>query len=709
MFSGELVYATKVSAELQASIENQVKDLQSGEILNYSYKFHEEDLEIAMVYAKIAMKKAIKAKDRKGLFYVLRDIGYYHENNNLLAQGVQYYQEAYQLAKEINDNDIEMIIMTDLAIVYRKLGSYSLSKNYHNRCIALAIKAGNKELQEDNLNGLGLLYETIGDYEKSVAEYLKSLSIAESRRDKEDIITTLQNLGNVYMLLNDPATATNTIDRAYQLSLQLGDTNQIANVLYDYAGVLRQNGQLEEAMLKSEAALRTYENSKNKIKIARSMVQLGDLLTEGGELDQAKNILLDAMEEYKEYMGVGLSAELSYRIGSLYMKQEEYELAEKFLNESLALAEKHSLKDLLSEVSHELYKLNSARKDYKAALDFLNTYMELNNQMFDEERAKNIAEIQFRFDADKKEKRLQVLRLERNSILLFAAAGILLVTLVFVGYIARSKNMNNKALENRNKEIEAQNIKLHESNQVLKQFTYVAAHDLKEPLRNIGSFANLLERKFRGKMDDEANEYLGFIRSGATYLDGLLNDLLSYTQISGQEPAPEMVDTNSELDQVLLELRPQIMKSGARINFPGDIPDVLISKTHLHVLFYHLISNAIKFTERAPIVDISFKKIKNQEVLIHFKDNGIGIPKEAGRKVFNLFHRLDKHSGLFEGSGVGLTICQNIVDKYNGSIDFTSEVGEGTIFTVRLPLYDQRKAIEKGEDDLTSSAKEVSV
>ena len=311
--------------------------------------------------------------------------------------------------------------------------------------------------------------------------------------------------------------------------------------------------------------------------------------------------------------------------------------------------------------------------------------------------------MQFRFDAEKSEKEIQLLKLRQNKILLIGSSFIFGCIVLFLVYLIKMRGRNNKALMRKNDEIQVQNVKLKESNEVLNQFAYVAAHDLKEPLRNIGSFINLIQMKYGKQFNQEANEYMGFVTGSVKKLNNLLTDLLEYSRISSQQPQRATTDLNKIIETVLRNLREPIRNKEAMIHYPNQLPKLQMSKSHLTQLMQNLISNAIKFTDQKPEVTIKANRIK-ENILLTIQDNGIGINEEYGNRIFNLFQQLDKNE-VYDGTGMGLTICKNIVDKYDGDIWFDSVPAGGTIFHISLP---QRTTIE-GSSTPPSPPKQLAI
>lgn len=232
-------------------------------------------------------------------------------------------------------------------------------------------------------------------------------------------------------------------------------------------------------------------------------------------------------------------------------------------------------------------------------------------------------------------------------------------------------------------QLEEQRKQLHrykDSNMQLENFAYIASHDLREPVRTINNFTQLLARKMGDKLNEEEEEYFQFIKDGVNNMDLLINDLLTYSRVNTGEHIPEEVNLENLLLIILNGLNQNIKEQEAEIIYE-NLPDfVLGSKTKIKQLFQNLIANAIKFRkpDEAPKVVISCKE-DNDFWEFAIKDNGIGIKKEYFDKIFMIFKKLhSKHE--FQGSGIGLAICKKIVEQHDGRIWVESNPGEGTTF-----------------------------
>jgi len=231
--------------------------------------------------------------------------------------------------------------------------------------------------------------------------------------------------------------------------------------------------------------------------------------------------------------------------------------------------------------------------------------------------------------------------------------------------------------------IQATTAKLRQSNRDLAQFASVASHDLKEPLRMVASFTELLARKYRGKLDADADEYIGFAVDGAKRMQVLVDDLLQYSRITSQGRPPERSAAGEALALAILNLQGAIRESSAVITH-DPLPLVDADASQLAMLFQNLLGNAIKFRGPAP-PRIHITATREEQVW-HFTvtDDGIGIDPRHHQRIFEIFQRLHTRAE-YPGTGIGLALCKRIVERHGGRIWVGSEPGQGTIFHFTLP------------------------
>jgi signal transduction histidine kinase len=245
------------------------------------------------------------------------------------------------------------------------------------------------------------------------------------------------------------------------------------------------------------------------------------------------------------------------------------------------------------------------------------------------------------------------------------------------------------ALREAHEQLDAQTRDLERSNAELEQFAYVASHDLQEPLRKVASFCQLLEQRYRGQLDERADQYIDFAVDGAKRMQQLINDLLAFSRVGRTSGDFAPVNLDEVGRRVLADLDALRVESGARV-VVGDLPTVNGEATLLAVVLRNLIGNAIKFRSEAP-PEIRLTAVRQEdEWLISCSDNGIGIDTEYAERVFVIFQRLHPKDE-YPGTGIGLAMCRKIVEHHGGRIWLDADAGPGTTFCFTLPLLEETR------------------
>jgi PAS domain S-box-containing protein len=232
--------------------------------------------------------------------------------------------------------------------------------------------------------------------------------------------------------------------------------------------------------------------------------------------------------------------------------------------------------------------------------------------------------------------------------------------------------------------LKARTEELNRSNKELEQFAYVASHDLQEPLRMVASYTQLLARRYKGKLDQDADEFIAFAVDGATRMQGLINDLLKFSRVGTRGKPFARVSGDKLLLDAMANLELAINDSGAMIDH-DPLPELVGDATQLTQLFQNLIGNAIKFrkTGEVPHVHVGARRVDRAWEL-SVSDNGIGIAPEYFERIFVIFQRLHAKEE-YPGTGIGLALCKKIVERHGGRIWVESRPGEGTTFLFTIP------------------------
>jgi two-component system sensor histidine kinase/response regulator len=251
----------------------------------------------------------------------------------------------------------------------------------------------------------------------------------------------------------------------------------------------------------------------------------------------------------------------------------------------------------------------------------------------------------------------------------------------------RRKNMEleaaERALQERTQELAHRVEELARSNAELERFAYVASHDLKEPLRMVTSYTKLLAKRYKGRLDADADEFINYAVDGASRMEQLIQDLLLYSRVGIQELFFKPIDCELVLRRALANLQTATEETGAVITH-DPLPTINADDTQLVQVFQNLVSNAIKFRgDAAPRIHLSAKKEPKEWVFL-VQDNGIGIEPQYSERIFVIFQRLHDR-GEYPGNGVGLAICKKVVENQGGRIWLESQLGKGTTFYFTIP------------------------
>lgn len=269
-----------------------------------------------------------------------------------------------------------------------------------------------------------------------------------------------------------------------------------------------------------------------------------------------------------------------------------------------------------------------------------------------------------------------------SNLVLLCAVAVLLIPRLFKGLesaFEKRSQLENQIMQN-HKSLEDSLKKLEEKNKELEKFAYIASHDLKEPLRMIRNFVELLSKKYGGELDEKAQQYIRFAVDGANRMTLLIDELLEYSRVGRIHNEQESVNLNQLLDEIVKDF-----PTSSKIRISIDpLPEVKAVPVSMKLLFRNLISNGLKYQsgESKPKIDVSVKD-EGEFWKFAVKDNGIGIDKDDYDVIFQLFKRLHG-SNEYSGSGMGLAICKKIVEQHGGTIWVESEPGSGSVFSFTI-------------------------
>lgn len=557
------------------------------------------------------------------------------------------------------------------------------------------IKRGFEMLEEEggkHLQVLSMLHYLrgsiagkVGSFEEAITDLEQSLSYAvDSGMDRYRVARTNNELGVAYGKAGNWQKAIDTFFTAMKL-----DVKPLKATLYVNTGLVHQLvGKFEAAETYIKKGLDFAEKTFDKKMVISALINLGNnRLRQDKHNDSIKfyTKALKVIEEDQSEEHLKAKGRCLANIGLQYVYLKRFEDAVEYLKKSVSLFEE-------SDHNYDLVKINNilakAYAEGKYTEEFERVY-KVNMAMakkygFDEE-VNNL--LLLRLDALKATNDYEkALKVSEEIIEVMNRKHGQEQSERF-GRLVSKKEEEIKVLEEKTQQIELQNIELESKNLELEQYAYIVAHDLREPLRNISSFSSLLHKKYFEKLDDKASQYIQHIVSSIDHMDALLVDLLKYATLRKESPPVSEINCLELIEKVIDSMDHDIKPGEVEIILPDKIPLLLSNSQYLGMLFQNLFQNALKFKREHPHrIELSYRAESSLH-MFSLQDNGIGIKEDHLSKIFNIFTSLEREK--YGGTGIGLAICQKVVNLFGGQIWAESEFGKWTRFNFTLSMYPQ--------------------
>lgn len=651
--------------QLRSELEETAMDSSRVNLLNeISYNFRRIHPDSMIPYATQAFELAVRLDYIKGQSIAQKNIGIAKFKSGApVMVTIKHYERAIQLSELIGDHATEAACLNNIALLKYSSNQLSDALGYYFKALDVYDKHlfVNDYVKGLIIGNIGVTFHLIGDTDNEL-KYIQEVIDYAQRYELPKLLSIYSdNLASTYVQLGRYQEAVTQCQKSMAIQKEQGD----------------EQSYLQSLIAMSEAQL-GLDNAEEAVQYAQ----------ESASIAESKNYLL-------------IQAEALTALANAYKKKGLSDMAivtgERafgLLSESNRLAHGADIALLLSGIYKEQANLEKA-------LYFLEWYQSANEKRSIEKEKFLSASLNQKLKSEIKQREIE--NLNQNNILRQRAINVLSVFLLLLALMLygvyklyrKSKQSSlllmqqNQALEkveinslHKNKELQ----KYIESNIQLEQFSHIASHDLKTPLRTISSFTGLLKKKAIAKLSQSEVSYLVYIEKAVKQMDHLVNDLLIFSKVNSQKIDFRKFSLVDLLVDIIESLEEAISESGASISIL-ELPDSIVAdRSKLHRVLQNLIANAIKFVDlnEQPVITIA-GSMSSTHYIITIADQGIGISEEFLQQIFEPYKQLHTKK-KYDGTGLGLSICKKIIEQHKGTMSVDSTLGEGSVFTIQIPL-----------------------
>jgi len=670
------------------------------------------------------LQSKISSGNSKEQLVAYFEIGKANLNNNQPNKALEYLLEAESLSIKLKENKLKYEIQYQIGLSHIYAHRYEEAISILTQLIQNISGDGGKPLGDASYR-LAKAYQVIGNNELAFEYHFKALQIREELKDQKGVAYSFYHIGGIHFYQLNYHKAIEYYEKCLTVAEKIDHKVLKISSFGAIGGAYSRMNQRE---LSLEYNLKAYELSlalDGQPQLSYITFNLGDNYQTLGNYDKALEYFVKSHERNIENNDQWGQISSTKKIGEIYMVIGNQNKGLEYLRESLVLAQKLGARPIMLDVYKSLATNLDNVGEFEEANKYYQNFSALKDSLRNEATLQKMSDTKMQYEITKKEKDILKRDAElQNTYRNFLIIGLLALMVILWQVHAKYKTQteHNKIQTEKNHQIQQQNMelekahlkeietnqllqvqneqsliqnkKLERKNDELQRFAYIASHDLKEPLRNIGSFATLLKRRFKGQLGKDADDYIDFITANVSRMYDLLHEILMYSKLENEEIHKENVSLNEVVETVIETLKGKIMEHNVDIKV-ANLPEVKGHKSHLNQLFQNLISNSIKYNNRDnPKVEIGWRKDFEGNNLVYFvKDNGIGIDMEFKDKVFEIFKRLHGKDE-YEGSGVGLAICKKIVNQNNGEIWIDSEEGKGATFYFTLNIETEMTSMQ---------------
>lgn len=558
---------------------------------------------------------------------------------------------------------------------------------------SLQLSKSNPQLEAESFFNIGRSYFYQSDYVRALANFVSAIKAYELMGDKKGQAKTNNAMGIVSSIMGEEQRALGYMQKALALNEAEADSAGMAGTLDNMGNVYARMGDLNTSLTYGLKSLKIKEAVGDKRALAISYENLGDTYNELGDLDNSMSYYLKSLSLVREEGSDYYLAYTFLNMAKIFLSKKEWKNTLAYTDSALSISLKHNQIDNIHIAYDILHEVSLNQGNYAKALQYYKQSMAYKDSLLNLNKQKIIEELKTTYETEKKEQTIQQLEQEKEITELQAAQErqlryiIILVAIVillgagFIYYRYRIKERTARLLDQKNNELQS-------LNNTKDRLFAIISHDLKSPLSAFNTVTSSLTDNIDKLEKGQIKQYLQSLKDSSRSLYDMMNNLLHWalTQTGQVAYKPMRLNVGVMLTDIVQQLRLAIESKELNIVYEFDEDLEMESDVNmLTIIFRNLIANAIKFSYNGKSIKISASKVAGR-MIVMVEDQGIGLSSEDQTKLFMFESDIQQIGNSKEkGTGIGLRLCKELVDKLNGLIEVYSQPGMGTKFTVTFP------------------------
>ena len=688
--------------------------------LSSAYIYNNADSAIILLAQLRTLAFSSKNDTATADYYQKIGLAYHKQTRNELA--LLHMDSAIMLSRQIGDSIRVAQNLINKGVVYQQSGDFESSIRVQDKVIKMmSAPGGDRKILAKAFNNNGINFFDLGLQKKALDYLFESLDISMELKNSVDLVNTYCSIANIYQEREEFDKALEYYTHASRWVTQTGSEYHKALININLGANYIGSGELSKADSVLLLAEKMSTSINSPVLLMYTQLNQADIAFKRGAFERSEQILVDARYFcQKNNLPYGEGSAL-FTLAEIKTKQKNYSAAVAFAQEALAVFEIHQLLEDLADAQQLMASIYEKNGEYSKALAFHKRYQAFQDSVYNLENSRVVAGLHLEHEIEIEEKELQLQLAEKEKaleianaraqkwyLLAMAVIALLLLAILSLLFYNFRKQQNakqelgqiNKELYDANENLEiayldlaSTNQQLNIANNKLQQFAFAASHDLKESLRNMTTYSQLVAKKLKNANNfEQVQRYLNQIIDSGRGMYRLLGDLLEFAEGPINVKDKELLDLPPMIQTIKSTWRDHEAFNDIELVVANHLPQLMASSPQIEQLFTNLIENAIKFRnpKKTLVLEIGVNEIKNRAVF-YVRDNGIGIESDFHDRIFDPFFRL--HGRHISGSGMGLSIVKRIVETYQGSIWIESKANSGTTFFFTLPsaVYAARK------------------